>query len=113
HELIYTSTKTLTTNAGTPLYPVLPGRLIAVKLNVAGSPTSSTLTCDVLLNGTSMFSSLDTKPTIPAGQAYGYKQIVSAQHWTPDNNDYLQVQLTAVGGATGPLVAILEYYSDR
>src|SRR5205823_14894265 len=48
HELIYTSTKTITTSAGTPLYPVLPGRLVAVRVSVATAPTSA-LTCDVLL----------------------------------------------------------------
>lgn len=107
--LIYTSTSTLTTSVGTPLYPTFPGYLTGIRLNVAGAP-SSTLTCDLLLNGSSMFTSGDTKPTIASGALFGYKRVTGKTHWGID--DYLQVQLTATGSATGPMVVTMEYFTE-
>src|SRR5438874_2514656 len=67
--LVYTSKATLDTVAGSPIYPGSACKLMTISLNVAGNP-SSTLTCDLLVNGNSVFQSGDTMPTIPSGQKY-------------------------------------------
>jgi len=102
---VYSSKATLDTNAGTPFYPTRGARITGVRLQVAGAP-SSTLTCDVLLNGVSIFPSSD-KPTIASSALYGAIAMGDIVNVTPD--DKLQVQLTATGSGTGPLVATIEY----
>src|SRR5678816_466517 len=66
--MTYTSKTTLDTTASTPMYPIVPGRIISVRLNVAGAP-SGTLTCDILKDGSSIYT-VSPKPTIAASALY-------------------------------------------
>lgn len=107
--LIYTSTITLVTSVGTPIYPTWPGYLTGVRMSVTTAPTS-TLTMDILLNGVTMFTAGDTKPNITVGNLFGYKQCTGKTHWSID--DYIQCQITNTGGAVGPCVVTMEYFTD-
>jgi hypothetical protein len=97
--LIYSSKGTLNTDVGSPIYLPLAGQLVAVRLNVKTAP-SSTLTCDILLNGSSVFSG-SSKPTIAASSRFGYLALSDKVHFAVDS--YLEAQLTATGSAGGPL----------
>lgn len=102
---IYTSPSALSTTASAPIHVTHGGYITGVRLSVAGTP-GSTLTCDVLLNGNSIFPS-SSKPTIASGDLYGALAISDVVAFNVD--DKMQVQLTATGSATGPLVAQIEY----
>lgn len=104
--LTYTSKATLDTNAGTPIYPHVPGRILAVRLNVAGAP-SSTLTCDVLIDGSTIFT-VNSKPTIASSALYGDPATPDLKAFTATSK--IQCQLTATGSATGPLVVQLKCF---
>ena len=99
--LTYTSLSGLTTNAGSPIYPHVP-----VRLNVAGAP-ASTLTGDVLVDGASIYT-VSSKPTIASGILYGDPAKPDVQLFTTTSK--IQVQLTATGSATGPLVAQIKCF---
>ena len=106
--LVYTSTATITTTAGSRLYPIRPGRLIRAQVNVQTAPTS-TMTWTLLKNGTSVFT---TNPTL--SNESGSFPVVDDPVEYIDNadflvSDYFQFQVTTVGGAGGPLVGVLEY----
>ncbi len=110
-KLIYTSAATLVTTAGTPIYPPFSGRLIWVQLGVTTAPSIGNLTCDVLLNGVSVFATL---PTIPQSQAWGYRTAVdSIPHFSADNQNYLQVQITTINAAAGPLTCVFGFREYR
>lgn len=102
--LVYTSKSSLDLVAGVPFYPPSGGRIANVKLCVAGAPTS-TLTCDVLADGVSIFP-LSPKPTILTGALFGKKAIPDISNIREDTK--LQCQLTATGAGTGPLVVIMQ-----
>lgn len=107
--LIYTSAATLTTDAGTPFYPMRGGRVTAVRLGVAGAPSGSALVCDVLLDGDSMFPT-SSKPEIAAGSLFGYKAVTDKTSFSPDSK--LQVDITTISSATGPMVVEIEYVEE-
>jgi hypothetical protein len=111
-KLHYTSKATLDTNAGGPLYPPYSGALKWVSASVDGAPTTGNLTYDVLLNGNSVFETA-AKPTIPQGQKWGYTAVPLAPHFSRDNRDYIQVQVTAINGATGPIRVTLGFREMR
>ena len=105
--IIYTSTATLSTTAGSPFYPLRAGRLTGIRANVAGAPSSSDLTFDVLFDGNSIFHT-SNKPTVPQSVLFGYRSFqYDRLSWQPDTK--VQVQITTIGGATGPLVVEFEY----
>ena len=108
--LVWTSQATLTTDAMTPFYPMFNGRIVGIRLNVAGAPSGAALTSDFLLDGVTAFPS-SNKPTIPAGQLFGYRSFVtdraSFQYSTK-----MQFQITTISSATGPMVAAIEYLPD-
>jgi len=104
--MTYTSKATLDTNASTPIYPIVPGRIISVRLNVAGAP-SSTLTCDILKDGASIYT-VSSKPTIASSALYGDPAVPDVRDFTTSTK--LQVQLTATGSATGPLVVQIKCF---
>ncbi len=113
-KLLFTSASTLDTTIQPAFYPTWNARVSFVALSVVTAPTT-TLTCDVLLNGASMFSgktdgAAESLPTIPAGQNWGYKYPPTVSRWSADNQDFIQVQVTAVGGAGGPLTAIFYFF---
>lgn len=98
--LLYSSKATLSTNAGSPFFPLQAGRLVGVRLQVNGAPTGD-LTCDVLFDGVTIYHT-STKPTVPSGQLFGFmshhQDRISFQ---PDTK--IQVQITTVNGAAGPM----------
>jgi len=103
--LVYTTTKTLNTTAGSPLNPPFAGRMASVRANCSTAPTTG-LVYDILADGVSMFHT-STKPTIPTGLLIG-------NAFTPDRRSFqvdtkLQIQVTTVGGAGGPLEVTLEF----
>lgn len=108
--LVYTSKATLDTNAGTAYVVPRTMRIVGIALNVAGAP-SSTLTCDILIDGASIFESASSKPQIASSDtASDYKSF-------PDRlvvpaGSALKVQLTATGSATGPMVVKIEYRDE-
>ncbi len=103
--LIYTTKLTLDTVAGTPRQPFRGGRIVGIWCKVVTAPTS-TLTCDVLLNGQSIFQ-LMPKPTIPSGSTKSNRAIPDRTFFVRD--DVMKIQLTATGSAGGPMVVEIEY----
>jgi hypothetical protein len=103
--LTYNTGATLDTNTGTRFYPPRKIEVRNVMVSVEGAP-SSTLTGDLLRNGTSMYPSA-TKPTISAGNYYG--ALRAPDRNTVNRGDYLQCQLTATGSATGPAIFYIQY----
>ena len=101
--VLWTSKKTLTTVSGVKLPPLRPGIIVNVRASVQTAPTG-TLTWDILKNGTSIFAS---KPTILTGET-----ISEETPWIDNGeivkDDTLQVQITTVNGAGGPMVVELE-----
>lgn len=83
-----------------PVYPKFTGLAVGVALNVTGAP-ASTLTCDILFDGATIFPS-SSKPTIASGVLFGYVAIPDRISFHYDTK--IQAQLTATGSATGPLV---------
>lgn len=104
--LTYTSKASLDTNAGTPIYPHVPGRLLSVRGNVSGAP-SSTLTIDVLFDGSSVYT-VSSKPTIASSVLYGDPAAPDVKAFTTTTK--IQVQLTDTGSATGPIVVQLKCF---
>lgn len=102
---------TLTTTVGTRWYPPFSGSITAVTLNIAATGASDT-TCDLLINGTSVFTTGFTIPTIIAGKLYSFFATPNSSGFSFENNDYLQFQIVATGSATGPLVATLIYHRE-
>lgn len=99
---LWTSKKTLTTVSGVKLPPLRPGLIVNARASVQTAP-SGNLTWDILKNGVSIFQ---TKPTILSGET------VSEETPWIDNgeivkDDTLQVQITTVNGAGGPMVVEL------
>lgn len=105
--LVYTSTTTLTTTAGTPLCPPFPGYITGVRGNVVSAPSGANLTFDILLNTFSIFSG--GYPTIYDGKTHGPIVYPRNTHWRLD--DTMQVQIVNIGGATGPLVVHIMFES--
>jgi hypothetical protein len=105
--LVYSSKATLDTNAGTPFYPMQAGRLVGVRLQCATAPSGADLTCDILFDGSSIYHT-SSKPTIPDGALFGYvshhQDRISFQADTK-----IQVQITTISSAGGPLVVELLY----
>jgi hypothetical protein len=102
--LMYTSTATLTTTAGTEIYAPFGGELSWVSASVKTAPTS-TMTIDVLLDGSSVFSSGGI--SIPTSQKHGYRTPVDKLGILPiysDDPTPIKVQITNVAGATGPMI---------
>ena len=105
--LIYTSLADLT--VVTPFYPMFNGRVVGIRINVSGAPTS-TFTADLLFDGNSIFPS-SAKPTIASGVLFGYRSFV------PDRASFqydtkMLPEIEAAGGATGPMVMAIEYLPD-
>ena len=107
--LVYTSPKTLTTNAGTELYSPVAGRLAWMYVSVAGAPTS-TMKVDLLISAASVFDGTNYA-TIASGDKSGFRQIPlklsvvpvwagGGQAATP-----LTVQINTLAAATGPMLA--------
>ena len=103
--LVYNTATTLDTTAGNRFY--VPRRIIIqdVMVSVEGAP-SSTLTGDLLRNGTTLFPSA-TKPTVASGSLYG--ALREPDIGSVDRGDYLTCQLTATGSATGPAKFYIQY----
>lgn len=109
--LSWTSNTTLDTTAGSKIPVTHPMRIIRVSLKVSGTAPGSTLTGDVLLNGTSIYAVGGNKPTVAASAT------ASAVPGYPDyafcnDGDYLQCQLTATGSAGGPIIFLIEYVDE-
>lgn len=106
--LIYNSKKTLTTTVGSRLYPIRGGELVRVRINVQTAP-SSTLTWTLLKNGVSVFT---TNPTL-SNESGSFPVVDDVVEYIPNNvivdGDYFQFQVTATGGAGGPLIGVIEY----
>ena len=102
--ILWTGPATISTTAGSRLYPDEGGRIISALMSVDGAP-SSTLTWALLKNGTSVFN---TNPTILSGSNYS-----SFTNWVENNEfifgDYFQFQVTTTGGATGPAHGLIRY----
>lgn len=86
-----------------PWFPPFPGTIIAVRINVATAPTS-TLTVDVLKNGTSIYTSA-TKPQVAASA------LVDTAFRVPDvraftTSDKLEIEVEVNGAAVGLVVSI-------
>ena len=102
--LMWTSSRVLSTNAGSAIYLPRPGMILAVRANVQTAPTG-TLTWTVLKNGTSIFA---TSPTIGSGLKFA-----AVTSWIDNgvlyDDDFLQVQITTVNSAVGPMVVIFDW----
>jgi len=99
--LLYTSKGTLDTVISTPWYPDRDYIIEYVKVNVTGAPTSS-LVWDVLMGGTTIFTSTAERPQIKSGDLEGRKATPSRQGLYESTK--LQVQGITLAAATGPLV---------
>lgn len=100
----YTGKATIDTDAGSRIYPYRGGQLIRCRANVQVAP-GSTLTWKILKNGVSVHA---VAPTIASGALYAaVTEFIDNGYFVPD--DYFQVQVTATGGATGPIVVLAEY----
>lgn len=103
--LVWTGPAAIDTVISTPLYPDFGGYLTTARANVVAAPTS-TFQTDVLLGGTSVFSSGYLE--IASGSLFGYhKQVDRKIYFSVD--DYFQIQVAAVAAATGPLVVTIGY----
>ena len=108
--LIWTSRATLTTDAMTPFMPMFNGRIVGIRLNVAGAPSGGALISDFLLDDVTVYPS-SNKPTIPDGVLFGKRSFVTDRA-SFQYDTKMQFQITTLNGATGPMVAAIEYLPD-
>ncbi len=106
--LMWTSKASLSTAAGTPLFVLRGKRITRVRISVAGAPSGDTLIGDILVDGQSAFSSLDSKPRILAGDLQGRTAYMMGGRSIPFDGK-TQCQITTVASATGPAVFEIEY----
>ena len=102
--LLYTSTITITTSAGTPWVPTFPGQIVSVRLNVTSAPTGI-LTAALLINSISRATA-----TIPSGSLSGFTAWPEGIAFALD--DSIQWQITTINAAGGPLVAQAQYWPE-
>lgn len=100
--LIYTSKATLDTVISVPWYPMQDYAIEAVRVNVTGAPSGSTLVWDVLIGGNTIFANTAERPQIKSGDLSGRLTVPSRQGLPVDSK--LQVQGITLASATGPLV---------
>lgn len=105
--IVYTSRAVLDTVAGTPIHVLRGKRIVGVRVNVAGAPVTNPLDADILRDGNSIFTSIDSKPTVPAGVLYGYRFTVQSGEVFVDSK--VQCKINTVSSATGPAVFEIEY----
>lgn len=107
--LFWTSTATLVTTAGTNIYVLRGRRIVRVRVSVAGAPNGAALAADLLIDGQSAFSAIDSKLQVRDGQTMGdVAYLMGGRTVPPDGR--VQCQVTTVSSATGPAVFEIEYY---
>jgi hypothetical protein len=101
--IVYTSKATLDTNAGTKLRLPRGGQItrVAAKVQTTGA---TDLTFNIYIDTISV---TDSDVRILAGETVARFIIVKRPNFNQDS--VFQVQLSATGGATGPLVVSVEY----
>lgn len=113
-KLIYTSSSSLSTTAGTRWYAPCNGEFVSIRFNVTAIGATNT-DLDMLLNGNSVFIGAGAgvlRPQLFLAEAptnrYSRKFYVF-DRGTFAEDDYVQFQLNATGGATGPMVVTVEW----
>lgn len=102
--MVYSSTKTLSTAAGTNMTAPFAGGITAVRISVATAP-SSTMSANLLINGVAAATA-----TLASGSTTGYRAFPSILHFAQD--DTIAWQITATGSAGGPMIAQMYFYAD-
>jgi hypothetical protein len=102
--IIWTSKATLAVEDGTPIYFPRGGSITLIQANVTGAPSGGALTFDLELDGTSVF---DSVMSIADGETRSRYKLVNRPDFNEDTK--WQFAITAVSGATGPLVVTVEY----
>lgn len=105
--LVWTSKAILDTTNGTPIHALRGKRIIGVRVQVAGAPVTNPLDADILRDGNSIFGTVDSKPTVPAGVLFGYRFNVYSGSITVDSK--VQCKIVTVSSATGPAVFEIDY----
>ena len=102
--IIWTSKATLAVEDGTPIYFPRGGIITRVRANVAAAPSGGSLTFTLELDGTAV---TESDFSIASGETQSRYKIVTRPNFSEDTK--WQFSITAVNGATGPLVVTVEY----
>lgn len=94
------SKQALAVETGSRFYTDRDGTIDYIRAERSSGDGASTATLDVLKNGTSIFPTA-TKPTVAAGSFLGPERVPDTVAFV--KGDYLQVEIEATGGGTGPL----------
>jgi hypothetical protein len=103
---VYTSKATLDTVISTPIHFPADVVIESVMASVTGTPVSTNLVWDVLIDGSSIFTNTAERPTIKPGDLYGRITVPSRQGLPASSK--LQCQGITLSSATGPLKIIFQ-----
>jgi len=103
HVMVWNSKRILTTSLGTPWYHPTGGQITSIYANITGVGSTAT-TLDFYIDGVAV---TDSSISITAGDLISKPRIIKRADFQPTSK--LQVQLSATGSATGPLVLTIEY----
>ena len=107
--LHWTSTTTLEDDyTGSRIYVLAGKLLLRARISVQGAPSGDNLDGDILIDGQSAFSSIDSKLLVADGATIGRRAHLMGGRAVPEDS-YVQCKITVAGGATGPAVFEIEY----
>lgn len=102
--IVWTSKATLAVEQSTPLKMPRGGQIVGIVAKVAGAPSGGALTLQLLLDGTAV---TESDISIASGDTVSRERIVTNPYFQDDT--VWKFSITAVNGATGPVVVTVEY----
>lgn len=104
----YTSAAVLTTTAGSRIYFLAGKLLLRARVSVQTAPSGGDLAADILIDGQSAFSSIDSKLKVESGQTMGRRAWFMGGRAVPEDS-YVQCKIDTINSAGGPAVFEIEY----
>ncbi len=102
--IVYTSTATLSTTAGSKLRLPRGGSITRIAAVVQGTPSGAALDFDLYIDG---FVVTDSPVQIAVGDTISKPRIITRPDF--DENSTMYLKINTVSSATGPLVVTIEY----
>lgn len=109
--LLYTTEATLVTTAGVPLYPLRGKTMLRARVSVTTAPSGAALAADILIDGNTAFSSIDSKLQVRDGEEIGDPAYFMGGR-TVDAAAMVQCKIDTISSAAGPAVFEIEYIAE-